>query len=118
MRFIFFLLVCSFIFGEEVCLPEKDFIELVTSLEEGQYRDSVNVLLINELHLQIDDFEKLLLHKNLIISEQDSLVMLLEEKYGLCEKRLEKVEPGFFDNKYLWFLFGLFSQEGIKKIGK
>ena len=42
--------------------------------------------------------------------------LLLEKKYGLCEKRLEEVEPGFFDNKYLWFLFGLFSQEGIRNI--
>ena len=116
MKFFILLLTFGFLFGENVTLPENDFIELVKSLEELEYKDSLNVVLINELKLQIEDYEKLVTHKNLIISDQDSLVLLLEKKYELCEKRLEEVEPGFFDNKYLWFLFGLFSQEGIKNI--
>ena len=78
--------------------------------------NGIKPFLINELKLQIKDYEKLIIHKDFVISEQDSLVLLLEKKYGLCEERLKEVEPGFFDNKYLWFLFGLFSQEGIKNI--
>ena len=116
MRFLILLLTFSFLFGESITLPENDFIELIKGLEELEYKDSLNVVLINELKLQIEDYEKLISHKDFVISEQDSLVLLLEKKYGLCEKRLEEVEPGFFDNKYLWFLFGLFSQEGIKNI--
>lgn len=116
MRLIILLLTSVFLFAENVTLPESDFIELVSGLEELEYKDSINVVLINELKLQIKDYEDLVLHKNSVITEQDSLVLLLEKKYGLCEKRLEEVEPGFFDNKYLWFLFGLFSQEGIKNI--
>tara|TARA_Y100000592_G_scaffold45763_1_gene72718 strand:- start:152 stop:505 length:354 start_codon:yes stop_codon:yes gene_type:complete len=116
MRFLILLLTFGFLFGESVTLPESDFIELIKGLEELEYKDSLNVVLINELKLQIEDYEKLISHKNFVISEQDSLVLLLEKKYELCEKRLEEVEPGFFDNKYLWFLFGLFSQEGIKNI--
>ena len=116
MRFFILLLTFGFLFGENVTLPQNDFIDLVKGLEELEYKDSLNVVLINELKLQIDDYEKLISHKDFVISEQDSLVLLLEEKYGLCEERLKEVEPGFFDNKYLWFLFGLFSQEGIKNI--
>ena len=116
MRFLILLLTFGFLFGESITLPENDFIELIKGLEELEYKDSLNVILINELKLQIEDYEKLISHKNFVISEQDSLALLLEKKYELCEKRLEEVEPGFFDNKYLWFLFGLFSQEGIKNI--
>ena len=116
MRFLILLLTFGFLFGENITLPEKDFIDLIKGLEELEYKDSLNVVLISELKLQVEDYEKLLLHKNTVITEQDSLVLLLEKKYGLCEKRLEEVEPGFFDNKYLWLLFGLFSQEGIKQI--
>ena len=64
-----------------------DFIELIKGLEELEYKDSLNAVLINELKLQIEDYEKLVTHKNLIISDQDSLVLLLEKIQELDENK-------------------------------
>ena len=53
MRFLILLLTFGFLFGENITLPENDFIELIKGLEELEYKDSLNVVLINEFKLQI-----------------------------------------------------------------
>jgi len=112
MRFKMFMLVLfmSVIIPQDstnvvcdgICLPEADMIELAKKIEK--------------LESDISIYKQIMIQDSITISQQDSLIFVLNQKYDLCEKRLEEVEPGFFDNKYLWFLFGILGNHGISNI--
>lgn len=87
---------------EGTCLSDEDMIQLAQKIEK--------------LESDISIYTKIMEQDSITIAKQDSLILVLNQKYDLCDERLKEVEPGFFDNKYLWFLFGILGNHGISNI--
>tara|TARA_Y100000593_G_C4179620_1_gene271363 strand:- start:113 stop:385 length:273 start_codon:yes stop_codon:yes gene_type:complete len=85
-------------------------------IRELEIRDSLNTVHIQTLEDNLKSYELLLSQKDDILNQQDSLIILIETKYDLCEKRLKEVEPSIFDNKYLWFIYGFLTKNTIESI--
>ena len=111
--FLFFFVLLGA--QEEVCLPKSDFDILANGLRQLEVSDSLKTLEIEELNKQLLLYIELSKNDSTHIAKLTELLWTEEEKYKLCSERLKEVEPGFFDNKYLWFLFGIFSKHSIEK---
>ena len=117
MKFFIYCIFFTFLFSQdEVCLPKDDFDFLANELRQLEVSDSLKTIEIEKLNVLLNQYIELSKQDSLLISQKDSLNWVLEQKYELCEERLKKVEPGFLDNKYLWFLFGIFSKHGLESI--
>ena len=117
MKFLICLLFLTFSFSQEqVCLPKDDFDFLAGELRKLEVSDSLKTIETDRLNTLLNQYIELSITDSLLITQKDSLNWVLNQKYDLCSERLKKVEPGFFDNKYLWFIMGFFLKEGIKDI--
>ena len=115
MKFLIYFIFITFLFSQdEVCLPKEDFDFLANELRQLEVSDSLKTIEIEKLNNLLNQYIELSKQDSLLISQKDSLNWVLDQKYELCEERLKKVEPGFFDNKYLWFLFGIFTKSSLK----
>ena len=117
MKFFRYFVFLTFLFSQdEVCLPKEDFDFLANELRQLEVSDSLKTIEIEKLNNLLNQYIELSIQDSLLISQKDSLIFVLNQKYDLCDERLKKVEPGFFDNKYLWFLFGILGNHGISNI--
>ena len=109
IRKILILFSFCFLFTQE---PNEEGITL--SVEE------MNKLVqkIEKLQSDISIYKSIVTQDSITISKQDSLIWVLNEKYELCEKRLVEVEPKIWENKWMYFLYGIVVKEGIKSIGE
>jgi len=103
----------SLIYGQQPLLTGDEVKGLFKVVREFEIKDSLNNEIIKELELSVKEYEYLVELKDSILFEQDSLLVLVNKKYDLCAERLEEVEPGLFDNKYLWFIYGFLTKSTI-----
>ena len=109
MKFKMFMLVLfiSFIIPQDstsvvcngVCLSEVEVIELAQKIEK--------------LESDISIYMKIMKQDSITITQQDSLIFVLNQKYDLCDARLKEVEPKWYENKWLYLLIGAFSVKSI-----
>ena len=117
MKFLICFIFLTFLFSrDEVCLPKEDFDFLANELRQLEVSDSLKTIEIDKLNILLNNYIDLSIQDSLLLTQKDSLIWVLDQKYDLCDERLKKVEPKFLDNKYLWFIMGFFLKEGIKDI--
>ena len=105
-KFLSFLLIFSLLFPQEVCEgecytdEEAQNIELyITELEQKSSSDS---LIIGNLQEQI----QLYLQQTSIDS---TIIENYKEQIELQEEMIKEVKPKWYDNKYLWYSYGILS---------
>ena len=100
---LFLILLFSFVFTQEpcigTCMSEEDMIQLAKNIEK--------------LESDISIYIKIMEQDSITITKQDSLILVLNQKYDLCDARLKEVEPKWFENKWLYLLIGAFSVKSI-----
>ena len=100
---LFLILLFSFVFTQEpcigTCMSEEDMIQLAKNIEK--------------LESDISIYIKIMEQDSITISKQDSLILVLNQKYDLCDARLKEVEPKWYENKWLYLLIGAFSVKSI-----
>ena len=75
---------------------------LYSSIQELENADSINTQIINNLEEQIE------LYINQ--TETDSLIIEnYKEQLVLQEEMIKEVKPKWYDNKYLWYSYGILS---------
>ena len=109
MRFKIFLLTLFMSFSlshdstnvvcDGVCLSHEDMQKLAQKIE----------ILQNDISI----YKQIGTQDSITIAKQDSLVLVLNQKYDLCAARLEEVEPKWYENKWLYLLIGAFSVKSI-----
>ena len=82
-----------------VCLSHEDMQKLAQKIE----------ILQNDISI----YKQIGTQDSITIAKQDSLVLVLNQKYDLCAARLEEVEPKWYENKWLYLLIGAFSVKSI-----
>tara|TARA_Y100000590_G_C15583820_1_gene963387 strand:- start:624 stop:956 length:333 start_codon:yes stop_codon:yes gene_type:complete len=102
---IFFFSLCFLFPNEEtITLSSDEMTKLVEKIEKLQSDISIYMDIVKQ--------------DSITISKQDSLIWVLNKKYELCEERLVEVEPKIWENKWMYFLYGIVVKEGIKSIGE
>ena len=78
---------------EEIINLENDFIYLENMVDSLSYQDSLKALMIETLKLEVD------------LSNKE--IELLDEQLALTEKKVKLVKPSWFENKWLYFGYGV-----------
>ena len=87
-----------------VCLSHEDMQQLAQKIE----------ILQNDISI----YKQIGIQDSITIAKQDSLILVLNQKYDLCDARLKEVEPKWFENKWLYLLIGAFSVKSIDEAFK
>ncbi len=90
--------MCSISFSQYT-LTKEDVETLYNSINELEYQDSLNVEIINNLNVQITMYKELVESDSSIIADQKEQIELLEEQ-------IKMIKPKWYDNKYLYWLYG------------
>ena len=107
LRFVFkkyvILFLFSFLFSQTTYeFTEEEVKVFYNSIQELEFKDSVNVELIEKLENQIYMYVDLSKTDSLLILKQDEKILLLEEQVELYKK----LQPKWWE-KPLWFSSGL-----------
>ena len=95
MKIIIMILLCSFVFTQEVCEG--------TCLSEEETKNLFNN--IQELEFNLEKAKTLNL-------EYEDLMKDYETQIKLKNDMIELVKPKWYDNKYLWFFGGIILTSG------
>jgi len=95
MKTLIMILLCSFIFTQEVCEG--------TCLSEEETKNLFNN--IQELEFNLEKAKTLNL-------EYEDLIKDYETQIKLKNDMIELVKPKWYDNKYLWFFGGIIVTSG------
>ena len=95
MKTLIMILLCSFIFTQEVCEG--------TCLSEEETKNLFNN--IQELEFNLEKAKTLNL-------EYEDLMKDYETQIKLKDDMIELVKPKWYDNKYLWFFGGILITSG------
>ena len=90
--------MCSISFSQYT-LTKEDVETLYNSINELEYQDSLNVEIINNLNVQITMYKEIVESDSSIIADQKEQIELLEEQ-------IKMIKPKWYDNKYLYWLYG------------
>ena len=95
MKTLIMILLCSFVFTQEVCEG--------TCLSEDETKNLFNN--IQELEFNLEKAKTLNL-------EYEDLMKDYEKQIELKNEMIELVKPKWYDNKYLWFFGGILVTSG------
>ena len=109
MKFLYLILILSFLIPQEpcvgTCLSEEETINLFHNIQELEFKDSTNTEIIENLNSQI-----------YMYIQSDSLYKSQIEDYKTKlqykDEMIELVKPQWYENKYLWFGFGVIFTAG------
>ena len=116
MKIIIMILLCSFVFTQEVCegtcLSEEETKNLYNNIQELQFDLDKNKEIIENLNSQI-----------YMYIQNDSLNQSLIEDYKTKlqykDEMIELVKPQWYENKYLWFGMGvIFTASSVHLAGQ
>ena len=95
--------IISFLFSQTTYeFTEEEVITFYASIQELEYKDSVNTKLIEKLESQIYIYIQLSKNDSLLVLKQDEKIALLEEQVELYKK----LQPKWWE-KPLWFGSGV-----------
>ena len=94
-------IVFSLIFPQKVYnFTEEEVKSLFSSIKELERQDSLNIEIQSKLESQIKNYK--------LITFNDSLMIFqLENQLKLKNDLIKEVTPKWYENKYLWFGYGL-----------
>ena len=83
------------LFCNEASLTDDEIIQLFHSINELEYKDSLNTQIIKNLEFQIVDYKNL---------QQNSLMQIEDYKkqLKLKEDMIDLVKPKWYHNRYIW----------------
>ena len=99
------LILVSVIFCNNESLTENEVIELFHSIQELEYKDSLNTNIISNLEFQIVDYKNINAQNELLIKDY-------KKQLELSQEMIKLVKPKWYDNKYLWFFCGILMTSG------
>ena len=98
--FLPIIFIASVFCDENNSLTDDEVIQLFHTIKELEYKDSLNIEIINNLELQVVDYQKL--HNNNLLQIED-----YKKQVELKEQMIDLVKPKWYHNRYLWFFGGI-----------
>ena len=90
---------------EGTCLSEEETKGLFDNIKELQFDLEKSIEIRENLKFQIEDCDQ-------IIMDYDEGMRLCEKQIKIKEDMIKTIKPKWYENKYLWFLGGVFFTSG------
>jgi|TARA_R110002167_G_scaffold317029_3_gene522673 hypothetical protein len=88
---------------------EKQILGITKEITDLQVKDSLNTKIINDLNSIIKELEESAQIDSVIVVNKDKTIADLKEKSKLLEKKVKLVKPSWYENKWLYFTYGVVS---------
>ena len=113
MRYLIYILLIGSLFSQEVnetktyTFTEEEVLGFTNTIKELELKDSLNVSLVDDLESQIKLFEENSVVDSMLIANKTMQLNLLKDTNKLLEQKVKLVQPKWYENKWLYFTFGV-----------
>ena len=113
MRYLIYILLIGSLFSQEVnetktyTFTEEEVLGFTNTIKELELKDSLNVSLVEDLESQIKLFEETSVIDSMLIANKTTQLNLLKDTNELLEQKVKLVQPKWYENKWLYFTYGV-----------
>ena len=113
MRYLIYILLIGSLFGQEVTetktytFTEEEVLGFTNTIKELELKDSLNVSLVDDLESQLKLFEENSVIDSMLIANKTMQLNLLKDTNKLLEQKVKLVRPKWYENKWLYFTYGV-----------
>ena len=113
MRYITYILFVGLLFAQDIQEPktysftEDQVLGFTNAIKELELKDSLNVSLVGDLESQLQLFEENSAIDSMLIANKTLQINLLKDTNELLEQKVKLVRPKWYENKWLYFTFGV-----------
>ena len=116
------LLIVGCLYAQDVDEPktfiftEEQVLGFTNAIKELELKDSLNVSLVGDLESQLQLFEENSAIDSMLIANKTLQINLLKDTNDLLEQKVKLVRPKWYENKWLYFTFGVLATAGSVKL--
>ena len=113
MRYLIYILLIGSLFGQDVIEPktytftEEEVLGFTNTIKELELKDSLNVSLVEDYEAMVKRLEATAVIDSMLIANKTTQLTLLKDTNKLLEQKVKLVEPKWYENKWLYFTFGV-----------
>ena len=113
MRYIIYILFVGLLFAQDVQEPktysftEEQVLGFTNAIKELELKDSLNVSLVEDYEAMVKRLEATAAIDSMLIANKTTQIDLLKDTNKLLEQKVKLVRPKWYENKWLYFTFGV-----------
>ena len=113
MRYITYILFMGLLFAQDVQEPktysftEEQVLGFTNAIKELELKDSLNVSLVEDYEAMVKRLEATAVIDSMLIANKTTQLTLLKDTNKLLEQKVKLVQPKWYENKWLYFTFGV-----------
>ena len=113
MRHIIYILFVGLLFAQDVQEPktysftEEQVLGFTNAIQELELKDSLNVSLVEDYEAMVKRLEATAAIDSMLIANKTFQISLLKDTNKLLEQKVKLVRPKWYENKWIYFTFGV-----------
>ena len=113
MRYIIYILFVGLLFAQDIQEPktysftEDQVLGFTNAIKELELKDSLNVSLVSDYEAMVKRLEATAAIDSMLIANKTTQLNLLKDTNKLLEQKVKLVQPKWYENKWLYFTFGV-----------
>jgi hypothetical protein len=122
MRHIIYILFVGLLFAQDVQEPktysftEDQVLGFTNAIKELELKDSLNVSLVSDYEVMVKRLEATAAIDSMLIANKTFRISLLKDTNKLLEQKVKLVRPKWYENKWIYFTFGVVATAGSVKL--
>tara|TARA_R100001377_G_scaffold75506_1_gene52079 strand:- start:604 stop:990 length:387 start_codon:yes stop_codon:yes gene_type:complete len=122
MRYIIYILFAGLLFAQDIQEPktysftEDQVLGFTNTIKELELKDSLNVSLVSDYEIMVKRLESNAAIDSMLIENKTVQINLLKEQTDLLNQKVKLVRPKWYENKWLYFTFGVMATAGSVKL--
>ena len=122
MRYIIYILFAGLLFAQDIQEPktysftEDQVLGFTNTIKELELKDSLNVSLVSDYEMMVKRLESNAAIDSMLIENKTVQINLLKEQTDLLNQKVKLVRPKWYENKWLYFTFGVMATAGSVKL--
>ena len=116
------LLIVGCLYAQDVqelktySFTEEQVLGFTNAIKELELKDSLNVSLVADYEAMVKRLEATAAIDSMLIANKTTQIDLLKDTNNLLEQKVKLVRPKWYENKWLYFSFGVFATAGSVKL--
>ena len=122
MRYIIYILFVGLLFAQDIQEPktysftEEQVLGFTNAIQELELKDSLNVSLVFDYEAMVKRLEATAAIDSMLIANKTFQISLLKDTNKLLEQKVKLVRPKWYENKWIYFTFGVVATAGSVKL--
>ena len=110
---IIYILFVGLLFAQDIQEPktysftEEQVLGFTNAIKELELKDSLNVSLVEDYEAMVKRLEATAAIDSMLIANKTTQIDLLKDTNKLLEQKVKLVRPKWYENKWLYFTFGV-----------